>query len=261
MRDGATFENTGAAESYIAHYPERVEFDPFARVTIHPPDRTSDLVGVMNFGTRKELLYASNQFTLLFNYFLKALQTARTCIVAGYSFRDERINTMLEEALATRQGDLHLIIVDPSVFWTEQNNPMLLQFLLRQWATALAKPFGDTLQDGSLLSAVEQSLQTRIPSDQGGDKIDIPPAEAAESLEPMETERVLDSWRILGDTVDLLYFWWRFVAPELQPLGRQWDKAEATEVGRVLKPFLRKIRDLCYQVRQLYEEIYIDEST
>ena len=260
-RGGATFEGNVAAERYIAHYPERMAFDPFAGDTVQPPDRTLGLVGVMNFGTRKELLYASSQFTILFNYFLKALQTARTCVVAGYSFRDERINTMLEEALVVRQGDLHLVVVDPSVSWTQQNNPILSHFMYRRWATGIAKPFGETLQDGSLLAAVEQSLQTRIPSDQMGEEIVTPPAEETEQPEPMDPKQVLDSWRMLGDTVDLLYFWWRVLAPDLRPLDRDRDEEEAVRVGRVLQPILRKIRDLCHQVRWLYEDIRIDEST
>lgn len=66
---------------------------------------------------------------------------------------------------------------------------------------------------------------------------------------------------MLGDTVDLLYFWWRFLAPKLRPFDRQRDEAEAIRVGHVIQPLLRKIRDLCHQVSWLYEDIRIDEST
>jgi len=103
-----------AAEYYMDAYPESVEFNPFPIAEVHPPERTRGMVSIMNFGTRKELLYSSSQFTVLFHHFLSSLQTAKTCVVAGYSFRDDRINTAIVETVIRKRGGLNLVIVNPS---------------------------------------------------------------------------------------------------------------------------------------------------
>lgn len=147
-----------SAESYLAHYPERVAFDPFPVGKVEPPGRSLGMVSTMNFGTRKELLYASSQFTTLFNHFANALHTTKTCIVAGYSFQDERINALIEEAITTRKGDLHLILANPSEFWITYHTPLLYLFRELNWLTGIEKRFGEALKDGSILSAVQASI-------------------------------------------------------------------------------------------------------
>lgn len=257
MRSEPTFEAFRAAEYYVANYPERVEFDPFPIVPVAPPDRTMGTISIMNFGTRKELLYASSQFTVLFHCFLNALHQARACVVAGYSFRDERINRTIEEAIIVRKGGLHLIIVDPSAFRIERHNPILERLRELKWVTEVGKPFGEALRDGSLLAAVEASFETKVDSASIVEEISILEQERALQQEP-DPERILEAWRILGTTFDLTHFWMRLLEPELRDLEHCTSKSEAIKVGHDLMPLIRKVRDLCHHIRWVYEQMQFD---
>ena len=244
-----------AAEHYIAAYPESVAFDAFPIGQVEPPERTEGMVGIMNFGTRKELLYASSQFTVLFHHFLKTLREAKTCVMAGYSFRDDRINKMIEEAVITRKGDLHLIIVNPSVFWIADSNPLLRKLMDLKWATGIDRRFSDALQDGSLLGAVEGSFASKEDS---GKIVKIArrrEREDAGQEKRSEPESILESWRLLGRTFDLTTFWFRHLGPELTELEECAGESEAIKVGKVLMPLMRKVRDLCYRIGWVYEEM------
>jgi hypothetical protein len=95
VKSDPTGDMSSATDYYLADYPERVEIDPFPISPVEPPDREMGMVGIMNFGIRKELLYAERMFTILFNHFLNALDKAQICIICGYSFRDERINLIV----------------------------------------------------------------------------------------------------------------------------------------------------------------------
>ena len=249
-----------AAEYYIAAYPESVEFDAFPIGQVEPPERTEGMVSIMNFGTRKELLYASSQFTVLFHHFLKTLREAKTCVVAGYSFRDDRINKVIEEAVITRKGDLHLIIVNPSVFWIVDSNPLLRKLVDLKWATCIDRRFSDALQDGSLLGAVEGSFEGKGDA---GKIVKIArqrDREDAGREKPSAPGRILEVWRFLGSTFDLTTFWFRHLGRELTELEGCAGESEAIKVGQVLMPLMRKVRDLCYYIRLVYAEMGMSGS-
>ena len=214
----------------------------------------------MNFGTRKELLYASSQFNVLFNHFLSALHRAKTCVIAGYRFRDDRINKIVEEAVVTRKGDLRLVIVSPSVFWLEQDNSVLWKFVQLGWAISLGKPFGDALRDDSLLAAVEASNKAKTTSTKIIQQTPILKQEDTDQQKPVDPERILKTWRILGTTFDLTYFWMRSLVQELKELECCVNQSEAIKVGHLLMPLLRKVRDLCYHIRWVYEEMHFGST-
>lgn len=247
---------TNAAEDFIYNYPERVMFDPFPIGEVKPPERAHGMVSLMNFGTRKELLYASSQFNTLFHFFLEALYRADFLVIAGYSFRDDKVNKMIEEAVVTKKGDLHVVIVNPSLYWLEYNDPMLWKFGQLKWTTGIPKAFGEALRDGSLIDAIE----TFVKGDEADKEvyplggIEADNQGAATEVKP-NVENILKMWELLGDTIDLTYFRMRLIAPELRGLEECATGSEAIKVGNVLMPLLRKVRDLCHHIRWVYKEM------
>jgi hypothetical protein len=89
-----TFDAMQQAELYSANYPERVQFGPYPVGSIEPPGRTAGMVSIMNFGTRKEQLYASSQFTVLFNYFLTSLRRSKTLVIHDYRLTGKPLQLM-----------------------------------------------------------------------------------------------------------------------------------------------------------------------
>ena len=255
---GATRDSHQAAESYLANYPERVAFDPYPIGLVEPPDRREGMVSTMNFGTRKEVLYASSQFTVLFNHFLEGLTSAGVIVMAGYSFSDERINKTIEEALVNRKGDLHVIVVNPSLFRIERNYPVLRKFMELKWGTGINKQLGAALKDGSLLAAVKKAPEVKAERSTFHRDIDVPEQRDDTQREAPNPERILQEWTNLGITFDLTYSWMRRLAPELRQLEKCADESEAARVGHLLRPILRKVRDLCCHIRWVYEEMRFD---
>jgi hypothetical protein len=256
-RSEPTVSASHSTDAYLYNYPERVEFDPFPVGIVEPPNRTSGMVSLMNFGTRKELLYAESQFAVLFHHFLNSLNRARICIVAGYSFKDYRINKLLEEATVSKKGGLHLVVVDPSLFWSQRENTLLMKFSELEWATFINKPFGNVIRDGSLLEVADKTLNSKSNS-----KELVPPIPAHE---PEETDKgnpdikdILNKWKILGISFDLAYFWMYTLEPELRELEQCANEADAIKLGKLLMPLNRKARDLCYHLRWVYEAMHFN---
>lgn len=244
-------------DAYISNYPERVEFDPFPVGIVEPPDRTMGMVGIMNFGTRKELLYAESQFTVLFNHFLNSLNRARICIVAGYGFKDDRINKFLEESTVSREGGLHWVVVDPSLSWSRYENTILKKFSELKWATCINKPFGEVLLDGSLLAVVNKTLNSKSNSKKVIQSIPIHEPEETDKEKP-DIKDILNKWKVLGITFDLAYFWMYIIAPELRELEQCDNESDAIKLGKLLMPLNRKVRDLCYHLRWVYEAMHCE---
>lgn len=63
-------------------------------------------------------------------------------------------------------------------------------------------------------------------------------------------------WRALGVAFDLLYFWTRFLAADIKRFENCTSESQAKELAQLLKPFLRKGRDLCCHVQSLYEAMH-----
>jgi hypothetical protein len=246
-----TNTNIFEVENYIRNYPERVTFDPFPVGIVEPPERTKGMVSLMNFGTRKEILYASTQFTVLFNHFLNTLQKAKICLIVGYSFRDQRINKIIEEAVVTRKGDLRLIVVNPSMFWIGQENPVLKKFM-----HPMLKPLGEALRDGSLLAAAKSSAEAKAEPIRIAQEMSVSKNDSAHQQQPVDLKRILKAWRILGTDFDLTYFWIKFLASDLRELKDSVNESNAIKVGHLLTPLIRKVRDLCYHIRWVYEEMH-----
>ena len=212
----------------------------------------------MNFGTRKELLYASSQFTVLFNHFLNSLSNAGVIVVAGYSFSDERINKTIEEAVVSRNGDLHVIVVNPSLSRIEDSYPVLQRFVELKWATGIDKPLGIVLKDRSLLAAVKAAVEVKTEKPTVTIDVEVPEEKADNQREGGNSESILREWGNLGIAFDLTYSWLRRLAPELKKFEQCADESQATTLGHRLQPLLRKVRDLCYSIRGVYEELGFD---
>lgn len=237
---------------YLSYYPERVEFDPFPIGQIEPPERKKGMVSIMNFGTRKELLYAESIFTILFNHFLTALNKARICIVCGYSFRDERINKILEEALVSRKNSLHLIVVDPFAFSIMQDNSILRKFRELELCTPMEMTLGDALKDGSLLETAKKLLKEKNSPKRIYPTV---PINESEENKP-DIKKIFLRWKNLGISFDLTFFWMYLLWPQLKELVHCSNESDAVKVGHILMPLNRKVRDLCYQIRWVYEAMH-----
>ena len=198
----------------------------------------------MNFGTRKELLYATSQFTVMFHYFLKTLQSVKTCIISGYSFRDERINKILEEAMVNRRGSLRLVIVDPNNNRIMEENPVFNEFKNSGWIQCIDETIGEGLANSSILKAVNNVHKQKYLLNSGYDN----------STEVRsKKEEVLKQWNILGNNFDLVCFWMIFLSPELKKFMDCNNQKDAIELGKVLMPLNRKVRALCWHIRWLYD--------
>lgn len=246
QEDACTINVSDAARNYIYNYPSRIQFSPFPIRPIEPPDRSAGMVGIMNFGTRKELFYASTQFTIMFHYFLEALQKARTCVIAGYSFRDERINKILEEAMIERRGKLRFIIVDPNIYRIMDKNPVFHEFKNLGWIQRIDKQVGDALNDSSIVDTIDDVHNKKPLSNSGYSKT---------KEELSKIEKVLKQWKTLGNTFDLVCFWMVFLDPQIKKkkFMNCDNKEDAIELGKLLMPLNRKVRDLCWHIRWLYD--------
>lgn len=256
LKSEPTESASAAADYYLSYYPARVEFNPFPIGTVEPPERKKGMVSIMNFGTRKDLLYAESIFTILFNHFLTALNRAKICIVCGYSFRDERINKILEEAVVSRKGDLHLIIVDPFAFSIMHDNSILRKFMQLEWSTPVEMRLGEALKDGSLLETTKKLLKKKNPPKKIYPTI---PTNESEENKP-DIKKILDSWRNLGISFDLTFFWMYLLWPQLKELVNCTNESDAVKIGRLLMPLNRKVRDLCYQIKWGYKAMHLNSG-
>lgn len=254
LKSEPTISASTATDYYLSYYPERVEFDPFPIGTVEPPERKKGMVSIMNFGTRKELLYAESIFTILFNHFLTALNRARVCIVCGYSFRDERINKILEEAVVSRKGSLHLIVVDPSAFSIMHDNSILRKFMELEWSIPVEMTLGDALKDGSLFESAKKLLKEKNPPKRIYPTV---PINESEENKP-DIKKILLRWKNLGISFDLTFFWMYLLWPQLKELENCSNESDAVKVGHLLMPLNRKVRDLCYQIRWVYEAMHFN---
>lgn len=255
LKSEPTVNASAATDYYLSYYPERVEFNPFPIGPVEPPERKMGMVSIMNFGTRKELLYVESIFTILFNHFLTALNRARICIVCGYSFRDERISKILEEAVVSRKGNLHLIIVDPFAFSIMHDNSILRKFMELQWSTPVQMTLGDALKDGSLSETAKKLLKEKNPPQRIYPTV---PINESEKKQKPDIKKILLTWRSLGISFDLTYFWMSCLWPQLKQFETCSNESEVVKVGHFLKPLNRKVRDLCYQIREVYEAMHLD---
>ncbi len=257
MKSESTVEACETTDYYLAYYPERVQFNPFPIGSVEPPERKRGMVSIMNFGTRKELLYAESIFTILFNHFLNALNRARICIICGYSFRDERINKILEEVVVGKKGNLHLIVVDPSIFWSWDKYPVLRKFMELEWSTRIKTTLDNALKDGSLAKTVMKILEEEKPPKRINQIVHIRKLNESVNKQKPNIEEILRKWRNLGISFDSTYFWMYRLLPQLKELENCNNESDAIKIGCLLMPLNRKVRDLCYQIRWVYEAMHL----
>src|SRR3989338_1254484 len=93
-------------------------------------------------------------FTFKIHNFQKTLQTVYTGVKFYYSFRDERINKILEEAMVNRRGSLRLVIVDPNNNRIMEENPVFNEFKDLGWIQCIDETIGEGLANSSILEAV-----------------------------------------------------------------------------------------------------------
>jgi len=70
-----------------------------------------------------------------------------------------------------------------------------------------------------------------------------------------DLKRILGAWKGLGATFDLTYFWMKFLWPEVKQVGDFEREEEAIKLGSDLKPLVRVVRNLCYRIHWVYEEM------
>jgi len=241
-----------SAIRYMNSYPARIKFDIFQPDIVKHPSCESGLVSIMNFGTRKELLYASSQFNLLFNHFVKSLQNAKVCVIAGYSFRDDRINDAIMEAVITRKGQMHLIIVDPFADSVIQSDPRLKALHILKWMTKLNMTLSESFISGKLIKSIRidkeaENILDLIQecSEFSKDRSDHPFNDLIRSLEHLRLN------------INLTYFWIQYTLPRINDVIKS-DKttdSKAAQIGYILLPLIRKARDLCYCIDKAYKYI------
>ena len=243
------------AARYINAFPRRVEFSLESTGVINPPDRAEAMVSLMNFGTRKEILYTSSQFNLLFSHFSKALQNADVCIVAGYSFRDATINKWLEESMAIRQGRLRLLIVDPSAFQITYNSPLLWKLDELGWLVKADKNFGDALDNDWLFKETKKLLGTPVKPPKSPILSTPAPIHGQETVEP-NPKMIIEAWERLGLVFDSCHFWAAKVAPDVRKLHTARKKDRLITLGTTLAPLVENVRKLCFAIRKVHEELH-----
>ena len=235
------------AHKFIGSYPESVKVPSAELPSVVPPGRTGGLVSLMNFGTRKELLYARKQYAILFDFFMRALEKASVCIVGGYSFRDERINDLLEEAVILRDGELGLVVVNPSYHRIAVRHPMLDAFRQRGWLTPVLAPFAEALQSHELSRAVAEHTSPTT-----GERSRPPPLLSVPALDAEPEEATLDQllgrWRVVGQTFMLAAYRVLRARPELEALIERRNLDDLRKLSHILRHVLRKTKDLCCHV-------------
>ena len=167
----------GVTQDYLRAYPRLVRLQDWRSAHLSLPGAPDGPAMAINVGTRKELMYTATPFAFLFHRFADALSRASVCVIAGYSFRDERVNRMLEEALVERRGALRLVVVDPNVYSLADQMPTLWEFGNRGIATLLQSTFGRSLSSGELLTATRKGIraaQADGPMNDWGDRIVSP---------------------------------------------------------------------------------------
>jgi len=93
----------------------------------------------------------------MFSKFSESLSAAKVLIVAGYSFRDARVNSIIEEALILRRGELRLVVVNPAGFRLEDSFPLMFEMRREGVATILDTGLSESLKSDELQLAVRKS--------------------------------------------------------------------------------------------------------
>ncbi len=246
---------------YMESYPENIMFDPVQQYLVNPPNSTIEMVSIMNFGTRKELLYSSSQFIKLITYLLNSLNVARVCVIAGYSFGDEKINDAIIDMIITKQGYLHLVIVDPYVDSIVNKDQRLAVLWGLGWVTKLDRTLGEVLNDDTLLDIVKN------PTDYMSIKDAVNSANLYEQNLGIDGHDdypfgdVIDATKYLNIHLNITHFWWvDQIYPNINSILKEsMENAEkAMQLGSLFCPLIRKVRDLCYHMDQLCGKILGD---
>lgn len=223
-------------EDYLTAYRRLVRRSGTQLSNLELPGSDLGPALAINVGTRKELMYTATPFSELFQRFATGLAHSDVCIVAGYSFRDKRVNAMIEEAMVERRGGLKMVVVDPSVFSLDEEFPALIEFRAGGVAQLIASPLKDALSTGSVKTAVRDILRTEPASKVGawGSKLVVP----ENSVEPARHPKVVEAWwRNLGTALDAypVHF------GQLERMVHLWEsteRASAIEAVSCLAPFV-----------------------
>ena len=198
--DGARL---GAMDDYLRGFPVLARTNEFRSAQLLPPASKNRAAMALNLGTRKELMYSTTPFTELFHRFYESLIQVDVLLIAGYSFRDERVNQLLEECVVLRRGSLRLLVVDPSVFRVADNLSTLWQFYRDGVAFFVDSSFGEFLRSRSLRRSIERRLD-RTPAAsvvQWGTSFYEPSLAVSDRR---DVWIITDWWRSLGSLYDAL---------------------------------------------------------
>ncbi len=145
---------------YLKSFPTVVQLPEWRDVRFQLPGSQGGAIAVMNIGTRKDVIYSYSPFPELFDNFQRSLLEANVCVVIGYSFRDRRMNHILEDTIVRRRGELKLVIVDPYEPDFNERWPVMFEFLSAGVATSLALDIGTALKQGALERAIKSAVRT-----------------------------------------------------------------------------------------------------
>lgn len=236
------------AESYLRSYPRLVRLKRWRDITFAPPGALEGVISAMNFGTRKELMYASTPFTEMFERFRASLSEADLLIVAGYSFRDERINRLVEEAIALRRGELRLLIVDPNCHRLLDALPTLWEFVRADVAETIALPLGDALRAGVLRTAARKLLKRNLPETDWGSGLMAIPVPVTSNRDPDE---VCARWSEIRRFADALVLKHDRARARLRDAAGSWP-TEPSEIATGFQQLIQEVHGMMDSLDRTY---------
>jgi hypothetical protein len=250
------------AKERFANYPQPIAFDPYFFNRTELPGKKTGMESIMNYGTRKELLYSSSQFTVLFHHFLLSLQTSNMVIVIGYSFNDDRINVFLEESLCRSEGGLKLMIINPDSAGVKRSAPFLgageefglVRFVNDKFGSVLA---GDKL---ARLCAEFLGEEWRSQSLLKRHRFSEMPVDQTEIFEPslspaQRIDFTIRHWHELGVNLDLASYWFELLGECSTQFSEILTDSELETLRQIIMPITRTIRDVLMDWNDLYKSL------
>jgi hypothetical protein len=137
-------------------------------------------------------------------------------------------------------------------------NSLLWKFRQLEWVTSIENGFGASLADGSLVTAVKGALRKRQVQKDIVQIAKIPLGSQERTNATPNPDRISHAWQRLGVTFDLTYFWMKRLSPELEQYKELKNESDLIRTGYLLQPLLKCGRNLCFGIRDIYEEMPFD---
>lgn len=112
---------------------------------------------------------------------------------------------------------------------------------------------GEALSEGRLLAAVQELAAYEPETVSPLPIATAHKTEEHDAGEESSPEDIIRVWRQLGHHFDLTYYRFLKIRPQVEALSSCADIGEAKQIGAVVRPLLRKTRDLCYHIHWVYQ--------